>query len=109
MRNSEIADLANAMTVRPLTWEAMNTIYESVKGLMSTKVSPEAKRADYQGLIDRGWMTSDESDSFYKTAGHHRHRYPKSPNRAPTPMEYYVACNLINRLFWRLVDELEPK
>ena len=107
-RKEEIADLAIAMGVRPLTWGAMNTIYESVKGLMSTMSNPDAKRSDYQGLIDRGWITSEESARFYKTAAYHRHGYPKSPNRAETPMGYGAAYKLTNRLFWLLVDELEP-
>ena len=59
-KNEAIADLAVAMTAKPLTWGAMNTVYESVKGLMSTKMNIEAKRADFQGLIDRGWITLDE-------------------------------------------------
>ncbi len=67
-KNEAIADLAVAMTAKPLTWGAMNTVYESVKGLMSTETNIEAKRADFQGLIDRGWITLDESTRFYKSA-----------------------------------------
>ena len=107
-KRPEIADLASALATRPLTWSAMNTTYESVKGLMSTKATAEAKRQDHQGLIDRGWITADDSKRFYKTAGYHRHGYPKTPIRDASPMEYHEASILIKRLFWRLVDELEP-
>jgi hypothetical protein len=50
-RNPAITDVATAMTTRPITWAAMNTAFESVKGLMSTKASPRDRRADHQGLI----------------------------------------------------------
>ena len=108
VKNSAITDLAVAMTARPLTWGAMNTTYESAKGLMSTKVSDEAKRADYQGLIDRGWITQDESNSFYKSAAYHRHGYPKIDMKGVRLMEYHEASSLIKRLFWHMVDAMEP-
>ena len=107
-KNSDITDLAVAMTARPLTWGAMNTTYESVKGLMSTKASDEAKRADYQGLIDRGWITQDQSNSFYKSAAYHRHGYPKIEMKGVRLMEYHEATNLIKNLFWQMVDVMEP-
>lgn len=107
-KNPNIADLAFAMTARPLTWGAMNTTYESVKGLMSTKASDEAKRADYQGLIDRGWITQDQSNSFYKSAAYHRHGYPKTDMKGVRLMEYHEASNLIKNLFWHMVDAMEP-
>jgi hypothetical protein len=109
-RNPAIADVANAMTTRPITWAAMNTAYESVKGLMSTKASPEAKRKDHQGLIDRNWISAQQSDSFYHTAGHRRHGYPKTDiKEGVQEMSYEEASRIITGLFWRLVDELEPR
>lgn len=107
-KNSAVADLAVAMTARPLTWGAMSTTYESAKGLMSKKGSDADRRADYQGLIDRGWITEDESRSFYQTAAYNRHGYPRIEMKGVPAMEYLTASRLINKLFWHLVDELEP-
>jgi hypothetical protein len=107
-RNDAIADLAFSMTARPLTWGAMNTIYESAKGLMSSKGKDEVRRADYQGLIARGWITEDESKSFYKTAAYYRHGYPRIALNGMPLMDYTTASILINKLFWHLVNELEP-
>ncbi len=107
-KNDAMAELAVSMTAYPLTWGAMNTTYESAKGLMSTKASPEAKRKDHQVLIDKGWLTADESERFYKTAGYYRHGYPKTPIKHASPMEYIEASILIKKLFWQLVDAIEP-
>jgi hypothetical protein len=107
-KNEAMTDLAVSMTAYPLTWGAMNTTYESAKGLMSTKASPEAKRKDHQVLIDKGWLTTDQSERFYKTAGYYRHGYPKTPIKHASPMEYAEASILIKTLFWQLVDAIEP-
>jgi hypothetical protein len=108
-RDPAIADVANAMAVRPLTWAAMNAAYESVKGLASTKATSETKRKDHQGLVDRQWISAEHSESFYCTAGFHRHGHPKVPIKAGVPeMSYDDASRLIVTLFWRLVDHLEP-
>jgi hypothetical protein len=106
-KSPEMTDLAIAMTARPLTWGSMNLVYESAKGLMSAKASNEAKRADYGALIDRGWITADQSLSFYKSAAYHRHGYPKIDKNLPR-MEYDEASILISKLFWHLVDAMEP-
>ena len=79
--NSDIAEVARAMATRPMTWGAMNTAYESVKGLTSTKTAPDKKRGDYQALIDRGWISAEQSDSFYHTAGYHRHGHPQKRSK----------------------------
>jgi hypothetical protein len=107
-KSPKMTDLAVAMTARPLTWGAMNLTYESAKGLMSKKASDEAKRADYQGLIDRGWITPDQSLRFYKSAAYYRHGYPKMDVKDVPLMEYHEASILINKLFWHLVDAVEP-
>jgi hypothetical protein len=96
------------MTARPLTWGALNTTYESAKGLMSIKATDDARRKDYQGLIDRGWITEDESKRFYQTAAYYRHGYPRIDMKGIPLMEYHEALILIKKLFWHLVDELEP-
>jgi len=109
-RDPAIADIAGAMATRPLTWAAMNTVYESVKGLMSTKSMPDKKRQDHQGLIDRSWISEEHSESFYRTAGHHRHGYPRTPIKAGVrEMPYDEASCIVTGLFWRLIDELEPR
>jgi hypothetical protein len=107
-RNDEVADVAVGLTPYPLTWGAMSKTYESVVGLMSTKANPSARRSDYEGLVDRGWLTRDESEAFYHTAAYHRHGYPKTPVRGGKVMDHEDALNLVKRLFWLLVDELEP-
>jgi len=108
-RMPEIADITLRMAAKPLTWASMTTAYESVAGLMSSKSDPGKRRSDYQNLVDKGWLTEDEADRFYNTAAYHRKGYPKSPVRRVTPMEHGTASNLIKRLFWRLVDELQPE
>jgi hypothetical protein len=107
-RIPEIGDLAVGLKPYPLTWGAMNKTYESVVGLMSTKTKVERKRRDFEGLISRGWLTRDESQIFYATAAYHRHGYPKAPVRGGVSMDHSTAQSLIKRLFWRMVDELEP-
>lgn len=106
--NPEIEDIAGRLAIRPITWAAMTTVYESVAGMMSNKPDPGKRRSDYQGLIDRRWLTLDEAEGFYNTAAYHRKGYPKTPVRKVVPMEYRTACNLTKRLFWCLVDELKP-
>ena len=87
----------------------MNIAYESVKGLMSTKVLEKEKRKDHQGLINRGWISAEQSDSFYHTAGFHRHGHPREKIKAGVrEMPYDEASSIITGLFWRLIDELEP-
>jgi hypothetical protein len=49
----EIAAISLQMSLRPLTWAAMNATYESVKGLVSPKNTIPDKKADYKGLIQR--------------------------------------------------------
>ena len=105
-KNFEMAQLAVSLNAKPLTWGAMNTLYESAKGLMSAKTNDADRRADHQGLVDRGWLSEDQSQRFYGTAGYHRHGYPRQGK--PT-MEYSEAFVLTQKLFWRLVDELEPR
>ena len=105
-KNSEMAKLAVSLNAKPVTWGAMNIIYESAKGLMSAKTNDADRRADYQGLVNRGWLSEDESQRFYETAGYHRHGYPR---RGKPTMEYSEAFVLTQKLFWRLVDELEPR
>lgn len=105
----EIEDVASRLAIRPITWAAMTTVYETVTGLMSGKSDPDKRRSDYQVLIDRGWLTKAEADMFYHTAAHHRKGYPRTKVRGvEAPMEYEVACDLTKRLFWLLVDELQP-
>lgn len=105
----EIADISLQMSVRPLTWSAMNATYESVKGLLSTQPTLAAKKKDHAGLVKRGWLTDEESRRFYFTAAFHRHGYPKEPIRAGfVEMPRAEAINLIERLFWQMVDELQP-
>ena len=87
-RDPVIAEVAGAMATRPLTWAAMNTAYESAKGLMSTRTAPEKRREDYQGLIDRNWISADQSNSFYHTAGYHRHGHPKCLKKGVREMPY---------------------
>jgi hypothetical protein len=91
-----------------MTWGGLAKAYETVVGIMSSKSNPGEARADYQNLVAKGWFTDGESERFYRTADYHRYGYPKLPNRTSNPMTYQDACALIQRLFWRLVDELEP-
>lgn len=109
-RDRAIAGAASEMTTRPLTWPAMNIVYESAKRLMSTKPSLAARSADHQCLIDRGWISAEQSRSFYCTANHYRHGFPREPIEASVAeMRYDDAAGLSSGLFWRLVDHLEPE
>jgi hypothetical protein len=105
-REPIMAELATAMAERPLSWSAMNTIYESVKGLASAT----GRREDHQGLIDRGWITAEQSDSFYSTAGYERHGHPRKEIKAGVrKMPQSEAVQIVEDLFWRLVEHLEPE
>jgi hypothetical protein len=107
-RMEEVADLTVGLKPYPLTWGAMSKTYESVVGLMSDETTVDRKRKDFEGLINRGWLTREESQIFYASAAYHRHGYPKTPVRGGISMDHSTAQNLIKRLFWHMVDELEP-
>ncbi len=100
----DFADIAAKMAVRPLTWDSINFVYESAKGLTSAR----GQRKDYEGLIERGWVSREDSNRLYMTAAYHRHGHPKAPNRSDNPISYDDARKIIARIFWGLVDELEP-
>jgi hypothetical protein len=107
--NEGANDIARALSVPPLTWLALRQAFETVKGIMSSKPDPKNARADYKNLIAKEWLTSDESERFHETAVFYSHGHPRSPiTKISNPMSYEEACALIERLFWRLVDELEP-
>jgi hypothetical protein len=96
-RMEEVADLAIALTPYPLTWGAMSKTYESVVGLMSAETNVLKKRQDFEGLIDRGWLTREESNVFYATAAFHRHGYPKTPVRGGILMDHTTAQILVKK------------
>ena len=77
--------------------------------MMSSKPDPQKARSDYENLVERGWLATHESENFYHTAAYHRKGYPKAPMRTSSPMSYESACALLERLLWRLVDELQPE
>lgn len=105
-RDRIMTELAAIMADHPLAWSAINAIYESVKGLASAT----GRRDDYQGLIDRGWISAEQSDSLHSTAGYERHGYPKAAIKAGVrKMPQHEAAQIVERLFWRLVDHLEPE
>ncbi len=103
-RSREIEDIAESLAVRPVTWPAMRQAYETAKGLMS----PTGDRADYQTLIDLGWMTAPEARALYNTATHYSHGHPRDPIRGGNAMAHEDAVKLVDRLFWKLVDAKEP-
>lgn len=107
-KNEAVADLAVLMTSYPLTWGTMYTMYESAKGLMSSRPNVADRRADYQGLIERRWLTEEESNSFYQSATYYRKGYPRIDTKGLPLMEYATASILMKKLFWHVVDELEP-
>jgi hypothetical protein len=107
-RDDGINDVADALSVLPMTWPALRRAYETVKGTMSSKTDAQTARADYQNLIAKGWLTEDEAERLKLPVNSYSHGYPQSPTKTYNPMSYEEACALVKRLFWRLVDELEP-
>lgn len=107
-RDGRVDDIAHALSVLPMTWPALRQAYETVVGIMSSKSKPKDRRRDFENLIAKGWLTLDESNRFYYTAAFHSHGHPRSPMRTSNPMPYKDACALIERFFWRLVDEPVP-
>ena len=105
----EIEHVARDVSIRPITWSALTTTYETIVGLMSTKDHPRSARQDYPNLIERGWFTEAESSNFYHSAAYHRHGYPKEPSRASKLMMLDEARAFIDRIFWRFVDEKQPE
>jgi len=105
-RHKGVKDMARALSVLPMTWHALRQAYETFLGTMSSKPKPKDARADYKNLITKGWLTSGESERFHETASFYSHGHPRT--KISNPMPYKEACALIERLFWRLVDELEP-
>jgi hypothetical protein len=104
-RDPSVVAVAAVMTISPMTWLSINIVYESVKRL----TSPNA-RQDHQGLIDRGWINAEQSESLYCTAKYHRHGYPRTPiKEGVREMPLSEASQVITNLFWRLVDDLEPR
>jgi hypothetical protein len=106
-RDGRVDDVAHALSALPMTWPALKKAYETVVGIMSSKSKPDDARRDFENLIAKDWLTLDESNRFYYTAAFHSHGHPRSPMRTSNPMPYEDACALIERLFWRLVEEQE--
>ena len=102
--SAEIADIAQGLAVRPVTWPAMRKTFETVKGLMS----PTGKRSDHQTLIDCGWISAEDSESLFDTASFHDHGYPRTPIRDGKELAYEDAYKLGDSLFWRLIDAKKP-
>jgi hypothetical protein len=107
-RDGRVDDIAHAISALPMTWAALRKAYETVVGIMSSKSKPDDARRDFENLIAKDWLTLDESTRFYHTAAFHSHGHPRSPMRTSSPMPYEDACALIERLFWRLIEEQEP-
>ncbi len=103
-----VKDIAHGLSASPMTWPELRRAYETVKGIQSSKSDEQKKRADYQNLIAKGWLTDDEAERLYGPVTVYSHGHPKSPITTANPMPYEEACALVVRLFWRLVDELEP-
>jgi hypothetical protein len=106
--NEGANDIARALSRLPRTWPELRRAYETVKGTMSSKPNQQEARADHKNLTAKGWLTDDEAERFYDPVTFYSHGHPKSPMKTSDPMSYEEACELVERLFWRLVDELEP-
>jgi|RhiMethySRZTD1v2_1073278.scaffolds.fasta_scaffold734366_2 hypothetical protein len=100
--------IARALSSHPATWPAMTQAYETIVGMMSLNEKPEEARRDWKNLVERGWLTEQESSAFYHTAAYYRHGYPKSPIRHGVEMSIEDARALLQRLFEKFIDEREP-
>jgi len=107
-REPQVHEILRAVAVEPPTWSALAAAYETIVGAMSTKPNPQGARSDYKNLVDKGWMSPEDSENFYFTAAYHKHGYPKEKNRAKTPMPHETARLFIRNLLWKFVDEKEP-
>jgi hypothetical protein len=96
-RDRMAAEIAHVLAIRPITWGAMNIVYETVSG------------RDYKTLIIKGWLSEAVSSNLYHTIAHNRHGFPRAQNKAKNPVTYDEACSLITNLLWRFVDEREPQ
>jgi hypothetical protein len=102
-RDGRVDEIAHALSALPMTWPALRQAYETVVGIK------QGDRADYKNLANKGWFTLAESNRFYHAATFHSHGHPRSPiTKTSAPMPYEEACAFIERLFWRLVDDMEP-
>jgi hypothetical protein len=107
-RDDCVNDIAHALSMLPMTWPELRRVYETVKGTMSSKPNQKEARADFKNLIAKRWLTDDEAKRLNEPVTFRSHGHPKSPMKISDPMSYEEACVLVERLFWRLVDELEP-
>jgi hypothetical protein len=98
--DDRISELAREFATKPITWPAMRRVYESAAGIVS------GDRGDWKRLVKSGWFSEEESTSFYDTASFYSHGHPRHP--AKNPMDYDYAQRFISKLFWRLVDHVQP-
>jgi hypothetical protein len=108
-KRPDIADIANGLATRPVTWAVISSTYESVKGLVSAKSGIEERRGDWCCLVKLGWISKPDSNALYNTAAYYRHGYPKTSIRGGVAMPYAKAEGLAKELFWRVINVLEPE
>ena len=64
-RDDGVNNIAQALSMLPMTWPELRRAYETVKGTMSSKPNQQEARADYKNLTAKGWLTDDEAERFY--------------------------------------------
>ena len=103
-RDDRVREAALALRVKPVSFPDLYIVYETVKGLMS----PTGDRSEWKGLVERGWISDNDSKRFYDTANFYRKGYPREPIKHFPEMLLDDATRLIERLFRRMIDELQP-
>jgi hypothetical protein len=89
-RDKRVGEISHLLATRPITWQAMRTAYESVVGIAT------GNRKHYRKIVDKGWLTIEESNTFYDTASFHTHGHPRT---APeVRMEYEAAVALSKKI-----------
>jgi hypothetical protein len=102
-RNEDIEKMARELSDHPVRWNALRNAYETIKGQMS----PTGDKSDYKNLIALGWMTCDQSNSLFDTANFYSHGHPRDPIKSKE-IGYSDARQLVDSIFWRMVDAKEP-
>ena len=103
-RDDRVREAALALRAKPVSFPNLYIVYETVKGLMS----PTGDRSHWKRLVERGWISGDDSERFYDTANFYRKGYPREPIKHPPEMLLDDATRFIERLFRRMIDELQP-
>ena len=103
-RDDRVREVAFVLGAEPISYQNLFIVYETVKGLMS----PKGDRADWQALVNLGWISEDDSKRLWETLGYYHHGHPRGSLACGPALALDKAAEMVGDLFRRMVDHLQP-